>query len=306
MKKIYRLKGKVRLLLWSLLFVLFIAPAFSQTLNQGPYDITFSSMGHSIRGKFFAGSGSECITTILLLQGFPGNPNDVLGLGNKFAQAGLNVLTFNYTGTYQSEGIAGIENVFTDIAAAYEYLHQPSVVDKYRIDTTNVILGGWCFGGGLGMAYTATHPKIKRVFSIAGNDHGQFARDYLQDNAFAEMVDTMFDRMKIPRGPVNFEGKGTIKRLLENPAEYDLRIAAPDLATRDILLIGGWDDTKVTIDNYLLPLYRTLKQAGASKVRFVAFQTDHWFSNVRDELAREIIQWIQSDIREPDNPGIVQ
>lgn len=296
MKSIGRLHRTVRLVLSSILFILFVAPSFSQTGDQGPVDITFQSMGHSIKGRFFASRGKERNTTVILLNGFPGNPVDVLGLGDKLAHAGINALTFSYTGTYESEGIAGIDYVFTDIAAAYEFLHQPFVVDRFKIDTANIILGGWCFGGGLSLAYTANHPEIKRIFSIAGNDHGQFARDYLNNREFAEMADTMFDRMKAPRGPVNFEGKGVLKRLADNPTPYDLRIAAPRLATRDILLIGGWDDAQVTIDNYLLPFYRALKQAGAKKIRFVAFQTDHYFLNVRDELASELIQWIQSDV----------
>jgi len=65
------------------------------------------------------------------------------------------------------------------------------------------------------------------------------------------------------------------------------------------IIHGGWDDEQVTTGSSLLPLYRALKQAGAKKVRFVAFQTDDWFLNVRDELTSEIIQWVQSDVSGP-------
>ncbi|PIU44496.1 MAG: hypothetical protein COS95_08695 [Ignavibacteriales bacterium CG07_land_8_20_14_0_80_59_12] len=72
-----------------------------------------------------------------------------------------------------------------------------------------------------------------------------------------------------------------------------MRVSAPQLVTRDILLIGGWDDSNVTVENHLLPLYRVLKKAGATKIRFITFQTDHSFRNVREELATELIRWIQ-------------
>jgi len=296
MKINQRIQSTIRLAISSFLLILFVAPSFSQTGDKGPFDISFKSNGNSIKGKFFAGSSKEPVTTVLLLHGFPGNPEDVLGLGNKLADSGFNALTFNYSGTFKSEGTAGIEYVSGDIAAAFEYLHRPSVIARFRIDTANIILGGWCFGGGLSLVYAASHPKIRRVFSVAGNDHGQFARDYSNSKEFAAMTDTMFDQMKIPRGPVNFEGKGVLKRIVKNPAPYDLRIAAPHLVNRDILLVGGWDDEQVTIDGYLVPFYRSLKKAGAKKIRFEAFQTDHWFRNVRDELADLVIQWVRSDV----------
>lgn len=78
-----------------------------------------------------------------------------------------------------------------------------------------------------------------------------------------------------------------------NPT-YDLIYCAPLLATKNIFLIGGWNDWNVSIENVVLPLYRALIKEGAKNVKITAFQDDHSFRNSRNELAQAIIVWIKT------------
>jgi len=276
------------------LIFLVLCSSFGQTINRTPDDITFKSQGHTLRGKFFQGKPSGQCPTLLLLHGFPGNQQDVLGLGQRLSIAGINVLTFNYSGTHKSEGEFTMSNTLTDIQAAYDYLHQSNIVRRFHVDTSQVVLGGYSYGGGMALTYASRHPEIQRVISIAGTDHGEFAREYLRNPQMAQSMDSLFDKLKTPDGPINFEGRGLLKKLAANPTPVDLRLSANDLAARDILLVGGWDDAQITIDQFLLPLYRALKKAGANKIRFFALHADHSFRNVREELATELVRWMQS------------
>ena len=108
------------------------------------------------------------------------------------------------------------------------------------------------------------------------------------------MIDAILEELKSPAGPVRFEGKAANEELMQNPTPYDLRINAAALANRDILLIGGWDDTNVTIEHHILPFYRTLVNTNAQKVQITAFQDNHEFEKSREELAATIIRWIKS------------
>lgn len=275
------------------LSLLVLSSSFGQTVTRAPDDITFQSEGRSLKGKFYQGATTGPALTLILLHGFPGNPQDVLGLGQKLATAGINVLTFNYSGTHKSEGKFTMSNTLTDIQAAYDFLHQSDIVQRFHVDTSQVVIGGHSYGGGMALTYTSRHPEIRRVISIAGNDHGAFAREYLRNPQMAQSMDSLFDRLKTPDGPINFEGHGALKELAANPTPFDLLLSANDLAARDILLVGAWDDAQVTIEQVLLPLYRALKKAGASKIRFATLHTDHSFRNVREELATELVRWLQ-------------
>lgn len=273
---------------------LVLCSSFGQTVTRTPDEITFQSQGHFLKGRFYQGDTIRPARTLILLPGFPGGQQDVLGLGQKLASAGVNVFTFNYSGTHKSEGEFSMSNTLTDIRAAYDYLHQSDIVRRLHVDTSQFVLGGYSYGGGMGLTYASRHPEIRRIVSIAGTDHGEFAREYLRNPQMAQSMDSLFDKLKTPDGPVNFEGRGLLKKLAADPAPVDLRLSANDLAARDILLVGGWDDAQVTIDHSLLPFYRALKRAGASQLRFVTLQADHSFRNVREELAIELARWIQS------------
>lgn len=280
---------------WLILSSVLLSHMFGQIDEKVSVDITFESEGHALKGKFFRGKSGAQSPTLLLLHGFPGNQQDVLGLGQRLSAAGVKVLAFNYSGTHKSEGDFSMEQAQGDIEAAHDYLHQTDIVSRFGIDTNRIVLGGYSFGGGMALSYAARHPEIRRVISISGTDHGEFSREYLRNPQMVQSMDSMFDKLRAPGGPIRFEGSGALKKLAANPDSFDLRLTAGNLASRDILLVGGWDDAQITIDHHLLPFYRALREAGATRTTVVAFHTDHSFRNVREELADQLIRWMKAD-----------
>lgn len=259
--------------------------------------VEFLSEGAVLRGRFFVAVGPAPATTLLLVPGWPGNPQDVLGLGALLAGQGVNVLVFNPRGLHNSEGIASFANTLEDIGAAWRWLQLPDVQQRFKIDTARLALGGHSYGGGMAMAYAARDPGVRRVISIAGNDHAEFIREFGRNAAFAETIRRVLLATRAPKGPARFDLEADLRDLVEHQDVYGLVENAPNLAARSILLIGGWDDAQVTVDQYLLPLYRALKRAGAPDVTFLAYHDDHAFSQVRERLATDIRSWLRRDRR---------
>lgn len=85
-----------------------------------PVSVEFVSEGSCVHGRFFAAVGTVPATTLLLVPGWPGEPDDVLGLGALLAEQGINVCMFNPRGLQQSEGISSHANVLQDIGAALQ------------------------------------------------------------------------------------------------------------------------------------------------------------------------------------------
>lgn len=262
-----------------------------------PISISFDSEGYVLKGRFYPAKGKGPFATILLLQGFPGSEGDLLGLGERISASGMNAFTFNYRGTHKSEGRFSLENTIGDIQAALEYFDTAGTIREFNIDTSNIVLCGYSYGGGMALTFAASHSGIRRIISIAGTDHGEFIREYQRNETMAEMINDMFDRLKAPEGPVQFDGHAALQELIDNADLYDLRLSALKLADREILLIGGWDDVNITIENHLLPLYRALKKENAQDVEFIAYHTDHSFANVREKLAEDIIEWMNRKVK---------
>lgn len=40
------------------------------------------------------------------------------------------------------------------------------MIRKFQIDTGKLVLGGWSYGGGMALAYAASHPEIQRFFRL--------------------------------------------------------------------------------------------------------------------------------------------
>jgi uncharacterized protein len=261
-----------------------------------PVSVEFVNGGVHVRGRFFAANaGKRPAATLLLFPGWPGDPNDVLGLGVLLAERGINVCMFNFRGLQQSEGKHSHANALEDIGAALHWLRQADVQRQLGVDTTRLALGGHCGGGGMAMAYAAQDPSVRCLISIAGNDHGEFIRELQRNAAMAEQFRRYMLSTRVPQGVARFDYDAGTKELIDHQDVYGLRENAANLADRSILLLGGWEDEQVTIDQFLLPLYRALKGAGAGDVAFLVYHTDHEFSNVRRRLAFDIADWLLRD-----------
>jgi pimeloyl-ACP methyl ester carboxylesterase len=265
-----------------------------------PIGIIINNNGIHLDGKLYVSENSGTLPFIIFLHGFPGNEPIVFEIGMKLSEAGYNVLTFNYSGTFKREGKFNFPNTQKDIEAAYNFIHQPENIAKFSIDTSRIILGGYSLGGGMALTYAANHPEVKEVFSLSGNDHGAFIRNYQQDAELRKKIDGLFDEFKSNIDMVRFAPGGMPKEFLEmkiiesNPT-FDLRYCAPFLAPKNILLIGGWNDMNVPIENIVLPLYRALYKAKASNVKISAVQDSHSFKKSGDTLKTIIIEWIKSN-----------
>jgi len=288
------------LLLYFKAFVIFLTVlTATQSQASTPLEITINRDGVLLKGKYYMSEGIGNFPTVVLLHGFPGNEIDVLGIGKKLSEVGINALTFNYSGTHQSEGEFNFDNTQKDIGAVFEFIHQSENIHKYKIDTTRIILGGYSYGGGMAMTYAANHIEIREVFSIAGNDHGAFMKEYKRNPEMQKEINKMFEELKAQPGTVRFGPGGTAKGIAEmkiielNPT-FDLRNCAPLLVQKSILLVAGWDDNNASVENIVLPLYRALNKEKAQNVRIIAFQDDHSFRNSREELAQKIIEWIKA------------
>ena len=285
-----------------LLVLLFAYSVIIQGQATIPADIAFDRNGILLKGKFFFSEGPGPFPTVVLLHGFPGGESDVLGIGIKLAHSGMNALTFNYSGTYQSQGKVSWDNMQLDIHAAFKFLRQSKNTSQFKIDTNKIYLGGWCNGGGMALTYAAYHPEVKVVFSIAPSDQTEFMKVYINNPEIKKITDISFGDITYPKGHLRFETGASPREVAAAGIEkidhvYDLKRCAPLLASKGILLSGGWNDIQTTMETFILPLYRALQKEGAKSVRFIAFQDDHYFQKSRQELADAVITWLKTNTK---------
>ncbi|MDO8548772.1 MAG: alpha/beta fold hydrolase [Ignavibacteria bacterium] len=238
-------------------------------------------------------SDSPKSPTLIFTHEFMGR-GDIWDIGSILSNNGINVFMFDFRGCFQSEGKQSLMNSQEDIEAAINFLSSKEIVSRYDIDTSNFILGGYSYGGHMSMLYAIYHLEIKRVISISGGDLGILAEIFKSNSDLRKSYSNFFQTLKKPEGLVDFQYADPIEELLENQEYFYILKKADKFAGTDVLLIGGKDDSTVSIEDYMLPLYRALEKNKEQNAKFIIYQTGHSYINVQENLIKDIENWIKN------------
>jgi hypothetical protein len=257
-----------------------------------PVRVVFKSQGAKVHGLFYEASGVERLSTVILCHGFPGNDGDVFGLGERLTEEGFNALAFNYRGSWGSEGLFKDANSLEDVVSAIRYVKSSFVVKEFNVNPSRIALIGYSYGGGMALLGSLSDTSVKRVVDIAGGNLGEAGRMMKQSDEFRRAIEKSIEEGASNSG-LRANPEEIIAELLADLDKFDLVKHADGLSSKDILIIGGWRDQEADIEHHILPLYRALQKHGANHMQIEIFDTDHSFTNVRNQLADRIVSWLR-------------
>ncbi|MGK9476869.1 alpha/beta hydrolase family protein [Melioribacter sp. OK-6-Me] len=252
--------------------------------------VVIESYGYKLIGTYFLAAGKGPHPIIILLHGFPGNEVN-FDLAHVFHRQGFNVLIFHYRGCWGSQGDYSWENLTRDLESAVNFIKQNHKNDKFRLDSTRIILVGHSMGGFAALYYSIFHDEIKNVVSIAGFNAGAFG-ELLKINK--EIFDLSLEKIKFFATIVkNTSAEKLLGELISNMNEWNLLKYSSKLSLKRLLIIGAKYDTTAPLEIHHLPLVTSLRLAGAEKLEENVLECGHSFADSRIELARIISNWLK-------------
>ena len=268
---------------------------FSQTI---PVNIELRNNGNKLDAKFYQVEKIISPPTLILLHGFPGNANSPYGLAERLTKNGINVLVFNYEGSFNSEGIFSWENCMKDIGVALSFLKQKNNIQQFSIDTSNIIVCGCSLGAALALSAAVHNSEIRKLIAVVGgNDLSIYLQKMKRDPVFRTALEKRIAAAGMPNGPIKGDSAyihNYFDKIISNYEYFDLIKNAEKLKNKEIFFITGWLDTTVPLEEFIIPTYRHLKNMNPEFVSIKAFETDHNFTNKRDELVNSITEWIKN------------
>jgi pimeloyl-ACP methyl ester carboxylesterase len=277
-----------------IILLLFLSSAGPLFCQSQPVKADIKSDGFRLDANFYPSGKDSLRPAVILLQGFPGNNSSPLGLAEKLNSAGLNVLAFNYQGSFASEGEFSFDNSINNVKAAYDFLTAPGNITGYNIDTSKIVVCGYSFGGAVALESGMYWPEIRNLIAIGNADNSVSLRKTMTDPEFRKKYVDMIASGFEPSGPLRGDLKAQFAYYTEHVDRYDLVLNAGLLAGKRVFFIVGFRDNTSLMEVNTLPLYRKLVVMNPEIVTITGFETDHSFRNVRNELAESIIQWIYS------------
>ena len=272
------------------IFLVFLITSFSSRAQTSFDTIKIQSGDHVIYGQYYSGGDGQPRPSLLLLHGFPGGYHDVLDLGQVLSKDSINVFTLTLSGISISEGTYGDSSPIVDLRHALDYFFQPDVIKKYNIDTSDFIIGGWSFGGGLSLYMGAEDERVSRIISIAGFNGDAFLTKCAENEKFKNFMTAIFASYRL-RGVIDFNPAQAIEDLEKHREKFSPVAFADKIAKKPLLLFGCTDDAEVNLTNHILPYYYAIKSNGG-KIKFHVYQTSHRFVQHRSRLAADISDWI--------------
>src|SRR2546423_5479812 len=253
-------------------------------------ELSFTSHGSRLNALMYTAQGAGPHPTVILLHGYPGVERN-LDLAQAIRRAGINVLYFNYRGSWGSQGSFSFANAQEDVQSAIGFVRTPEVALRLRIDPTRTALIGHSMGGWLAFLGAAADPSIKCVGGIEAIDmtyiRGERIPSRRTDSAFIVYANTL----TAPGGPLRASSDSLLASLHANAEAWTLPRHAGELSGRTILLL----------DNNRNPGHAefaaSLKRAGARHFTEEVWNTDHTFSDRRIALARRVLDWLRSECR---------
>jgi dipeptidyl aminopeptidase/acylaminoacyl peptidase len=275
------------------LWLLMLTSTLAQSTTKNRVPIQFESQNSLLQGWLYTAPGNTERPLILLLQGSVGTDGDVLGIGQALSESHFHVMTYNYPGTWRSEGQRSDSSALQSVYDAIHYLKTDPHSFSGKIDTTQIILAGYSYGGGMALLAASKDSSIQTVISIAGGDLSVRAEQLLNNHQyrsqFEQMLDNMISNPVMVRGTT---GKNYVETLIKTGHKYSLMTKADKLSQKRILLISGWHDMRVKLENHILPLYRELISRGAVETDLTVLETDHSFNGSVENLHQELEMWL--------------
>jgi pimeloyl-ACP methyl ester carboxylesterase len=254
-------------------------------------ELPFESGGSKLNELMYVANGPGPHPTVVILHGYPGNERN-LDLAQAMRRGGMNVLYFDYRGTWESGGEFSIAHALEDVAKAAERARSEEWASAYRADPDRVALVGHSLGGFLGAITTAEDDRIACFAFLVGADLGWFG---LHARALAGLESTLCQHMDARGGPVHGDARRVASEIVSRAEAWSVPSRAVDLATRPLFLIAAARDEVTPKTDHHDRVIAALREADAERLTEVVLDDDHVFSAHRMELASRFVDWLRAE-----------
>lgn len=230
------------------------------------------------------GKGSH--PAVLLCHGYPGSEQN-LDLAQALRRVGFAVMTFHYSGSWNSDGDFSFMHCLEDSHCVLDAML--SHADEWQIDPTRILVAGHSMGGLMAGHLLASREEIRTGVLITPFD---VARIFLK-NDDKDCQKNLQEVLSCGYGWLRgISEEGFAKELTEKAQILLMEPLAPALAKKQLLCIGAEKDVDTPIAFHVGPLRDAILAHDPKDFTYCSFSADHCFSDQRLALCKCVVSFL--------------
>lgn len=224
---------------------------------------------------------------VLLCHGFPGN-DQLLDFAYLLQEHGYHVMTFEYSGSWGSDGNYSLSNVIEDTNTVLDWMltSRDECVDRKRI-----CLVGHSLGGFAGVNVFAKRKELAAAVLISPANITDMYEKVRNDPMLRQDFVSQMDEFCLPlRGT---SGEKLALEVEQNGETFRFENVASGFGTRPVLLVMGTKDTLTPAPLCVDVLKRIEDGIPGSRCELAVYDAPHDYLNVRRDLRRKVLEFLK-------------
>lgn len=242
----------------------------------------FRSSGELVKGNFVVPPGEGPFPGICKYHGLPGSPDQVHGIAWQLALAGFVVLTFDFRGFRQSEGLFSLSGEVEDAKNAVTHLRESPLATRKWVGVY-----GASFGGAVAVLAASQDKRINAVCLRAPvYDTAAFVRSPIFTRGVEQLQPDQIHGMDHPQTRAR-----VLEQLVEESVQLNPFNEVANIAPRPLFIITG--DADMGID--VAGVQRLFGAAKEPKEFVIVEGADHNLTNPKayEETVDAVTRWFQ-------------
>lgn len=239
-----------------------------------------------ILSVLYSAGGAGSHPVVILLHGIPGCEQNG-DLAQALRRCGFHVVTFHYSGCFGSDGDYALTNNIEDANAVLDFILNDT---QHNFDKSNIFAVGHSMGGFVCAQLSAARSEIKGAALLMPCNIGRLAKIREESLSAYETILSILDESS-----QWLRGASVPKFLSEIKAhedEFALENLSKALEKKPLLCVNADLDVHTPPKYHCLPLENALLALPENNLTSIHFNTDHFASDYRLELADEIISFL--------------
>ncbi|MBQ3009146.1 MAG: alpha/beta fold hydrolase [Oscillospiraceae bacterium] len=246
----------------------------------------------------YPSSLNKACPVIIFAHGFPGHEKN-FALAQLLRKAGFNILIFYYRGCWGSEGVFSFSGSIEDTVDIIDYVLNDTA---HNFDKKHIFLLGHSFGAPVIARAIEQRPCIYGGIFLMPYDFGQL---YKMSQTEEILKNDLFSLLQEGEEFLtNTSSQEFYNEIKDNPDYYSYFPLANMLSGKHVFWISCKNDSAAPERVHTLPFMELMKKYPRTKIQWHSYDTDHYFSDIQEQLASEIVLFINDSIIEEQSAWI--